>query len=252
MDSSTLFYLALAGYAVVFLRRWRKTGDAKNLRKAGALVFAITFFISLGLASDVVVYRSGEWKEKAVLFTGSLTGALLLSAGYAGWRKVYAAAGALIFAAVTAYLGNSMWHFEKVVLMAHSEKAIVKLYPGTGGTALRTFTPQQKADLAARLAATLADTDDPVLRYGALRKLSACGPAAAAALPALIERIDKADRRELNRLLTVLKGMGPAAAPAAAALSERHWATSQQGEKYAIEEALKTIDPQKTPPAGVI
>jgi hypothetical protein len=46
--------------------------------------------------------------------------------------------------------------------------------------------------------------------------------------------------------------MGPAAAPAVAALSERHWATSQQGEKYAIEEALKTIDPQKTPPAGVI
>ena len=239
---SILFYTVLAAWAGYLVRKYRKSGEKEHLKSGGAVVMLITFFATMGLGIDAVLYPEKTKWMFAVLCAGSLGGGLLIAAGYAGWRKLYALGQVLLFLLVTNFLAQSMNYFHKGIIHSHATAEADKLVPGVPDADLMAMAPEKKKEAAARLLRALPVAKDSYARLGLIYKLQYMPEYAAPALPALIPLIESARGYEFDAILALLRAMGPAAAEAVPALQNRRQ-RAEQYDIYHIDDALKAIIP---------
>ena len=237
------FYIVMAVLAGYYLRRYKITGDVKHLKSSGTVIITATFFAAFGRGVEGVLFSDKAWLAYAVLLGGSLAGALLMAAGYAGWRKVYALAQAGVFVVITALLISSLGYFRTVILAARAQQACSEVVPGSDMKRVYGLSEAQREEMAPKLAAALA-SGDRFVRLGALYALASMPKACAGALPAVIKLLEAGDEDELNAAAGLLEKMGPDAAAALPALEAR-LAGAEGGARGRVEAALKAIRPVK-------
>jgi len=239
---SWIFYLGVGAWAGYLLNRYRVKRNKKDLKSAGTLVLVITFFVTMGLGIDAVLFPEKADRIYIALFAGALAGGALMAAGYEGWRKVYALAQVILFLAAANFLALCMNYFEKVIVHGYASGLAVKLVPESGDTLMAALPPEKKIELAGRLGRAITAAQDSYERIGFLYKLQNMAAYAGPALPAVIPLIESARGNEFDVVVRLLVAMGPLAAEAAPALQARRL-RAEAYETYRIDDALKAINP---------
>lgn len=236
---SLIFYGGMVACVFWLVRRYKRTGEKKNLQSAGALIMAAAFIAALTASHYSILYPEKGWLPFLVLFAGAGIGGLVLADGYEGAKKVSALAQVLVYLVFSGFIVNSRDYFSRPVIISHAHAECAKVVPGSSLGELPGLNKSKKEELAPRLAEALS-SDEHYVRLGALYAL-ACMPAeAAAALPQLIALTGTAEGNTLDALLALLEKMGPAAAGAAPALETRLAAADSNMRRH-YEEALKAI-----------